>query len=133
MCHVVGTKWKTFERFGELEILTGELNLGPDYECRTRRGSWRTRHRVFCILTLLPPDSCLKGLKACEVELISKYERRIGELLGVDCGGLVGEEKRLVIELMPKVLPLLKDGIKESSIDKSVDGDEISAAPARAY
>ena len=50
----------------------------------------------------------------------------------MDCGGFVGEEKRLVIELMPKVLPLLKDGIKESSIDKSVDGDEISAAPARA-
>lgn len=27
---------------------------------------------LFCILTLLPPDSCLKGLKGCEVELISK-------------------------------------------------------------
>ncbi|KAF9674644.1 hypothetical protein SADUNF_Sadunf10G0148300 [Salix dunnii] len=33
---------------------------------------------------------------------------------------------------MPKVLPLLKDGIKESSIDKSVDGDGISAKSARA-
>jgi hypothetical protein len=30
-------------------------------------------------------------------------------LLGVDCGGLVCEEKRLVIELMLKILPLLKD------------------------
>lgn len=33
-------------------------------------------------------------------------------MLGVDCGGLVCEEKRLVIELMPKVLPLLKDESK---------------------
>jgi hypothetical protein len=33
-------------------------------------------------------------------------------LLGVDCGGLVCEEKRLVIELMPKILPLLKDESK---------------------
>lgn len=37
-------------------------------------------------------------------------------------------EKRLVIELMPEVLPLLKDKIKESSIDTS---EEISAASAR--
>jgi hypothetical protein len=51
---------------------------------------------------------------------------------GGDGDGLVNEEKRLVIELMPEVLPLLKDGIKESSIDKSADGDEISAASARA-
>ncbi|KAL3579076.1 hypothetical protein D5086_020580 [Populus alba] len=78
------------------------------------------------------------GAKKCRIDtqlsmpILIQYERRIGELLGVDCGSLVGEEKRLVIELMPKVLPLLKDGIKESSIDKSVDGDEISAAPARA-
>lgn len=40
----------------------------------------------------------------------------------------VVNEKRLVIELMPQVLPLLKDKIKESSIDTS---DEISAASAR--
>ena len=53
----------------------------------------------------------------------------IGEL-GVDCGS-VPEDKRLVVELMPKVLPLLKERIKESSIDKSNDGDEVSAASAR--
>ncbi|CAK7325800.1 unnamed protein product [Dovyalis caffra] len=69
-----------------------------------------------------------------ESDFGDRNERRISELLGVECGGgdLVSEEKRLVIELMPEVLPLLKDGIKESSIDKSVDGDEISAASARA-
>ncbi|KAI5578910.1 hypothetical protein BDE02_08G057200 [Populus trichocarpa] len=71
-----------------------------------------------------------------ESDLGARNERRISELLGVMSGGdgdgLVNEEKRLVIELMPEVLPLLKDGIKESSIDKSADGDEISAASARA-
>ncbi|KAJ6350322.1 hypothetical protein OIU78_006482 [Salix suchowensis] len=67
-------------------------------------------------------------------DLGGRNERRVSELLGVVCGGdgLVNEEKRLVIELLPEVLPLLKDAIKESSIDKSADGDEISAASARA-
>lgn len=41
------------------------------------------------------------------------------------------EEKRLLIELMPEVLPMIKDTIKESSIDASDEGDEISAASAR--
>lgn len=35
------------------------------------------------------------------------------------------------MDLMREVLPLLKDRIKESSIDKSEDGDEVSAASAR--
>lgn len=48
----------------------------------------------------------------------------------MDCGS-VPEEKRLVMELMPEVLPLLKERIKESSIDMSADGDEVSAASAR--
>ncbi|CAI0443474.1 unnamed protein product [Linum tenue] len=38
----------------------------------------------------------------------------------------------LVAELAPEVLLLLKDIIKESSIDKGTDGDEVSAASARA-
>lgn len=42
---------------------------------------------------------------------------------------LVSKGKRLIIELMPQVLPLVKDAIKESSIDAS---DDISAASARA-
>ncbi|CAA3015314.1 uncharacterized protein At2g39910 isoform X2 [Olea europaea subsp. europaea] len=40
--------------------------------------------------------------------------------------------KRLVIELISEVLPLLKDKIKESAIDASDDGDGISAASAKA-
>lgn len=36
-----------------------------------------------------------------------------------------------MIELMPEVLPFLKDRIKESSIDKSDENDEFSAASAR--
>ncbi|KAL2939760.1 hypothetical protein RDABS01_011779, partial [Bienertia sinuspersici] len=41
----------------------------------------------------------------------------------------LSSENKLVIELMPEVLPLIKNTIKESSI--SNDGDEISAASAR--
>ncbi|KAF7131862.1 hypothetical protein RHSIM_Rhsim09G0171700 [Rhododendron simsii] len=54
---------------------------------------------------------------------------KIGEL-GLD-SGLMKEEEKLVAELMGEVLPLLKERIKESSIGKGDDGDEISAAVAR--
>ncbi|KAG8644976.1 hypothetical protein MANES_10G018500v8 [Manihot esculenta] len=61
----------------------------------------------------------------------SRNEKRVCELLGLDCG-LLSEEKRLVVVLMPEVLPELKGSIKESCIDKGTDGDEVSAASARA-
>lgn len=48
----------------------------------------------------------------------------------MDCN-LVPAQKRLLLELLPEVLPFLKDGIKESSIDKSDECDEFSAASAR--
>ncbi|KAI7742365.1 hypothetical protein M8C21_025570 [Ambrosia artemisiifolia] len=42
------------------------------------------------------------------------------------------QNKDLLVELMPIVLPLIKSSIKESSIDKEdADGDEVSAASAR--
>lgn len=50
--------------------------------------------------------------------------------MGVNCD-LVPQEKRLMVELMPEVLLFLKDRIKESSIDKSDETDEFSAASAR--
>ncbi|KAJ8532215.1 hypothetical protein K7X08_012138 [Anisodus acutangulus] len=50
---------------------------------------------------------------------------KIGEL-DVD----LPNEKMLAIHLIPQVLPLLKDRIKESAIDKSIDGHVISAASA---
>ncbi|XVF83855.1 hypothetical protein PTKIN_Ptkin16aG0526900 [Pterospermum kingtungense] len=44
-----------------------------------------------------------------------------------------GDEKRnLAAELMPEIVPLLKEKIKESSIDKSDENDEAFAASARA-
>ncbi|KDP44837.1 hypothetical protein JCGZ_01337 [Jatropha curcas] len=67
----------------------------------------------------------------CGSSFGDRNERRVSELLGLDCGS-VSEEKRLVVELMPEVLPLLKENIKESCIDKDADGDEVSAASARA-
>lgn len=44
---------------------------------------------------------------------------------GSDAG--LSSEKRLVVELIPEVLPLIKNAIKESS----VGSDEISAASSR--
>ncbi|CAI8595476.1 unnamed protein product [Vicia faba] len=49
------------------------------------------------------------------------------EEFGLDCN-LVPVQKRLLLELLPEVLPFLKDGIKESAIDKSEESDEFSAA-----
>ncbi|VFQ90346.1 unnamed protein product [Cuscuta campestris] len=43
----------------------------------------------------------------------------------------VPNDVRLLIELMPQVLPSLKNKIKESVIDRSIDTDEFSAASAR--
>ncbi|XP_017237924.1 uncharacterized protein At2g39910 isoform X1 [Daucus carota subsp. sativus] len=51
--------------------------------------------------------------------------------LGLDLS-LLSDEQKLVVELMPQVMPLLKDKVNESSVDKSDDADEITAASARA-
>ncbi|PNY07228.1 hypothetical protein L195_g003715 [Trifolium pratense] len=50
--------------------------------------------------------------------------------LGLNCT-LVPSHKRLLIQLLPEVIPFLKDRIKESSVDKSDECDEFSAASAR--
>lgn len=55
---------------------------------------------------------------------------KVGEL-EVDLSGVVESEKKLLMELMPEVLPSLKDTIKESAIDMSDENDGISAASAR--
>ncbi|OVA17697.1 Protein of unknown function DUF2454 [Macleaya cordata] len=64
-------------------------------------------------------------------DLIGKESKRMLGEMGVDfCS--VSDEKKLVLQLMPEVLPLLKGTIKESSIDSTDDVDDISAASARA-
>ena len=68
--------------------------------------------------------------KAFSANLNAGKSTRIVEL-GVDCS-LVSDDKKLVVELMPLVMPLLKSSIKESSIDHLDDCDEVSAASARA-
>lgn len=55
---------------------------------------------------------------------------KVGEL-ELDFSGVVESEKKLLIELIPEVLPSLKDKIKESAIDASDESDGISAASAR--
>ncbi|XP_050211030.1 uncharacterized protein At2g39910 [Mercurialis annua] len=67
----------------------------------------------------------------CRSEIGGRNEKRVSEVLGFECGE-VSEEKRLVVELIHEILPVLKERIQESSIDKGDDGDEISAASARA-
>ncbi|XP_010262731.1 PREDICTED: uncharacterized protein At2g39910 isoform X2 [Nelumbo nucifera] len=59
-------------------------------------------------------------------------ENKLGRIreIGVDFAS-VPDERKLVVELMPEVIPLLKGTIKESSIDATDDGDEIYAASAR--
>ncbi|XP_028792672.1 uncharacterized protein At2g39910 [Neltuma alba] len=59
-----------------------------------------------------------------------RNSKRLAEL-GLNCD-FVPREQRLMMELMPEVLLSLKDRIKESSIDKSDETDEFSAASARA-
>ncbi|XP_065872284.1 uncharacterized protein At2g39910 [Euphorbia lathyris] len=91
------------------------------------------------LLSWIPSDLCLLSNSAfdefsrayCTSGFGERNRRRLNELFELD-SGLVSEEKRLVVELMPEVLPLLKESIKESCIDKDLDGDEVSSAAARA-
>ncbi|CAL5407439.1 unnamed protein product [Camellia sinensis] len=78
----------------------------------------------------LDADSAFRYLsKAFSCCLKQGVSTKIGEL-GFDLR-LMSDEKKLAAELMVQVLPSLKASIKESSIDKSEDGDEVSAAVAR--
>lgn len=52
--------------------------------------------------------------------------------LELDLRGVVDSEKKLLLELMPELLPLLKEKIKESAIDATDENDGVSAASARA-
>lgn len=67
--------------------------------------------------------------KAFSISLNGKQSVKMSEL-GLDLS-LVSDDRKLVIELMPELLPSLKARIKESSIDQSDNGDEISAATSR--
>ncbi|CAL5404606.1 unnamed protein product [Camellia sinensis] len=78
----------------------------------------------------LDADSAFRYLsKAFSGCLKQGVSTKIGEL-DFDLR-LMSDEKKLAAELMVQVLPSLKASIKESSIDKSEDGDEVSAAVAR--
>ncbi|KAG6393514.1 hypothetical protein SASPL_147757 [Salvia splendens] len=52
--------------------------------------------------------------------------------LELDLRGAADNGKKLLIELMPEIFPLLKDRIKESAIDAKDENDGVSAASARA-
>lgn len=55
---------------------------------------------------------------------------KVGEL-ELELSGVIENEKKLLIELMPEVFPSLKEKIKESAIDASDESDGVSAASAR--
>lgn len=61
----------------------------------------------------------------------AKCSTKVGEL-EFDLRSVVNKEKKLLIELMPELLPLLKEKIKESAIDAADENDGVSAASARA-
>lgn len=91
---------------------------------------------ISALLSWIPEDLFLTAESA--LRMLSKayasascdgFSNNIEEL-GLDFT-LIPVEKRLVVEIIPKVLPLLKESIKESSIDKSDEVDEVSAASAR--
>ncbi|KAK3407905.1 hypothetical protein EUGRSUZ_J00246 [Eucalyptus grandis] len=84
--------------------------------------SWITRD-----LSALAGSAFGDLAEACAGYFGEDGARRAGEM-GIDYGSGVSAETRLVIELMPEVLPLLKERIKESSIDES---DEAFAASAK--
>lgn len=44
---------------------------------------------------------------------------------------VLAERESLVVELLPEVVPFLKDRIKESSIDKDDESDQTTAASAK--
>lgn len=76
-------------------------------------------------------DSAFGDLAKAYADYFGKDSAKRADELGIDYGFGVPVEKRLVIELMPEVLPLLKERIKESSIDKADESDEASAASAK--
>ncbi|KAL6554658.1 hypothetical protein OROHE_007397 [Orobanche hederae] len=61
----------------------------------------------------------------------TKCTMKVGEL-ELDLSGIVESDKKLMMELMPQVLPLLNSKIKETAIDASDENDGVSAASARA-
>lgn len=88
--------------------------------------SWIPRHLSAAV------ESTFEEISIGYVRVFAERNSERMAVFGVDYSGSVREDKRLIVELMPEVLPVLKETIKESSIDKSSEGDEISAASARA-
>ncbi|XP_030540416.1 uncharacterized protein At2g39910 [Rhodamnia argentea] len=76
-------------------------------------------------------DSAFSDLAKAYADYFYEDNAKRVDELGIDYGFGASGEKRLVIELIPEVLPLLKDRIKESSIDKSDESDEAFAASAK--
>ncbi|WCJ19759.1 ARM repeat superfamily protein [Euphorbia peplus] len=103
--------------------------------CSLLSSSLNTTHEL---LSWIPNELCVLASSAfeefsrayCGSGFGERNGRRVSEMFGLDCC-LVSEERRLGVEVLPEVLPLLKEGIKESCVDKGVDGDEGNAGSGR--
>ncbi|XP_050385997.1 uncharacterized protein At2g39910 [Argentina anserina] len=86
---------------------------------------------LACALLSASQSSSHELLSWIPNHLAAAADRAFAEFSGAysDHGEKSGDG--LVAELMPEVMPLLKERIKESSIDKTTEGDEVSAASAR--
>lgn len=91
-----------------------------------------SRSSTHELLSWIPEKLCVAGESAFH-EISRDYfsdfpdsnDEKLEELV-VD-----GEKMRLVIELLPVVLPELKNGIDNSSIGKNSDVEDVSASMAR--
>ncbi|CAH9099956.1 unnamed protein product [Cuscuta europaea] len=83
------------------------------------------------------PDSLSEAAVSAFKQLSEAYSTFLGPKKCMKVGELefdlkfMSSDVRLLVELMPQVLPSLKNKIKESAIDKSIDTDEFFAASAR--
>ncbi|KAI3508521.1 hypothetical protein L1887_23529 [Cichorium endivia] len=108
-----------------LESLLPPININNESDCESQL----TRFSLLCAALASSQTSTYDQLSWIPISLSNSADSAFRDLHKALSDE---QEKDLVAELMPRVLPLLKTSIKESSIDKEdADGDEVSAASAR--
>ncbi|XP_071715481.1 uncharacterized protein At2g39910 isoform X2 [Rutidosis leptorrhynchoides] len=108
-----------------LETLLPPININEQFNSQTVL----TNFTLLCAALCASQTSTYDQLSWIPVSLSNAADSAFRELRE----SFFNEERKdLVVEMLPRVLPLLKSSMKESSIDKEdADGDEVSAASAR--
>lgn len=108
-----------------LESLLPPINISKESDCQSELTSFS----LLCAALASSQTSTYDQLSWIPISLSNSADSAFRDLHKAFSDE---QEKDLVAELMPRVLPSLKTSIKESSIDKEdADGDEVSAASAR--